>query len=101
MSGLSRGLLEPSPACARRNTGFHHECGRMMRLVQDQLARGSTVVSGIALALLICAGFGPVSQASAQTIGSSYTSIAPAECRVAGRRASVDDSATWICAGMA
>lgn len=68
-----------------------------MRFVRDRPAKGS----GIALALLICAGCGLISQVSAQTIGSSYTSTAPRDCRVAGAGNGVDDSATRFCPGKA
>ncbi len=58
-------------------------------------------LSEIAVALSICAGFGLISEASAQTIGSAYTSIAPGNCRVSGARNGVDDSTTRFCPGRA
>jgi hypothetical protein len=53
------------------------------------------------LTLSICAGFGPIPRASAQTIGSIYTSTAPENCRVSGARNGVDDSTTRFCPGKA
>lgn len=40
-------------------------------------------------------------QSNAQTIGSSYTSTAPKDCRIVGRDKGVDDSATRVCPGKA
>jgi hypothetical protein len=40
------------------------------------------VTTGIAVVALFFTGSGPVSSATAQTIGSTYTSTAPKDCRV-------------------
>ena len=56
---------------------------------------------GMAVAALLSAGFGPISPANAQTIGSSYTSTAPKDCRVSGAGNGVDDSTTRVCPGKA
>ena len=51
---------------------------------------------------VVCASFGLISPASAQTIGSSYTSTAPKDCRVDRQAAaSVDGSTTRVCPGKA
>jgi hypothetical protein len=42
-----------------------------------------------------------VLQPSAQTIGSSYSSTAPQDCRVSGARNGVDASTTRVCLGKA
>ena len=53
------------------------------------------------MALSICAASGPIPGASAQTIGSVYTSTAPGSCRISGARNGVDDSTTRFCPGKA
>jgi hypothetical protein len=65
------------------------------------IAKRRYLASVIALAVSICAGFGLISEASAQTIGSVYTSTAPGNCRVSGTRNGVDDSTTRFCPGKA
>ena len=55
----------------------------------------------IAKAALFCADFGPVSPANAQTIGSTYTSTAPKDCRVTSAGNGVDDSTIRVCPGKA
>src|SRR4030088_2717218 len=55
----------------------------------------------IATAALFCADFGPVSPANAQTIGSTYTSTAPKDCRVTSAGNGVDDSTIRVCPGKA
>ncbi|SHL58936.1 hypothetical protein SAMN05444159_6304 [Bradyrhizobium lablabi] len=55
---------------------------------------------GIAVALF-CAGFGPISEANAQTFGSIYTSTAPKACRVTSAGNGVDDSTIRVCPGKA
>ena len=55
----------------------------------------------IAKAALFCADFGPVSPANAQTIGSTYTSTAPKDCRVTSAGNGVDDSTVRVCPGKA
>jgi hypothetical protein len=64
------------------------------------LASGITL-SRVDLALSICAGLGLISTAGAQTIGSSYTSTAPKDCRVFGDHHGLDDSTTRFCPGKA
>jgi hypothetical protein len=55
----------------------------------------------IATAALFYADFGPVSPANAQTIGSTYTSTAPKDCRVTSAGNGVDDSTIRVCPGKA
>jgi hypothetical protein len=52
-----------------------------------------------AAVVLICAAASPVSWANAQTIGSTYTSTAPKDCRVTSTSNGVDDSTVRICPG--
>ncbi|MBH5388638.1 hypothetical protein [Bradyrhizobium diversitatis] len=47
-------------------------------------------------ALLICAGLGC---ANAQSVGSSYTSTAPKDCRQVGKPSDLDGSTTRVCPG--
>ncbi|MDP2331364.1 MAG: hypothetical protein Q8M19_11815 [Reyranella sp.] len=56
---------------------------------------------GTVLAALSCACFGPVAAAEAQTFSSSYSSVAPRDCRVAGAGNGVDDSTIRVCPGKA
>jgi hypothetical protein len=63
---------------------------------QQAVASGRRVISGTAAAALFCATIGLISAASAQTIGSSYTSTAPRDCRVTGAGNGVDDSDTGV-----
>jgi hypothetical protein len=82
------------------------EAGRMKRISHGWIAQrwhlaSVVALSEIALVLSICAGFGLISEASAQTIGSVYTSTAPGNCRVSGSRNGVDDSTTRFCPGRA
>ena len=74
---------------------------RMQRVAHHDITFGLQVRVGIAMAALFCAGFGLISPAKAQLFGSSYTSTAPRDCRVAGAGNGVDDSATRICPGKA
>jgi hypothetical protein len=55
----------------------------------------------MAAATLFCAEFGPVSPTNAQTIGSTYTSTAPKDCRVSSAGNGVDDSTIRVCPGKA
>ncbi|SHH60716.1 hypothetical protein [Bradyrhizobium erythrophlei] len=73
----------------------------MKRIFHVRIASRRDLTSAIALALSICAGSGLVSNVGAQTIGSSYTSTAPKDCRVSGAHNGVDDSATRFCPGKA
>jgi hypothetical protein len=73
----------------------------MNRILHHRIVKRTHAIPGIALALSIGAGSGLVRAASAQTIGSVYTSTAPRDCRVAGARNGVDDSATRFCPGKA
>jgi hypothetical protein len=59
------------------------------------------VISGVAAAPLFCASPGLIPPANAQTIGSSYTSTAPKDCRVTSAGNGVDDSTIRVCPGMA
>jgi hypothetical protein len=74
---------------------------RMQHVPHHDLARGSHVTVGIAIAALFYAASGLISPANAQLFGSSYTSTAPGDCRVSGARNGVDDSATRVCPGKA
>jgi hypothetical protein len=56
---------------------------------------------GLAIAALFGAAFGLTPPASAQTIGSSYTSTAPKDCRVTSAGTEVDDSTIRTCPGKA
>ena len=73
----------------------------MKHISHRRIAKRRHLWSGIALTLSICAGFGPIPRASAQTIGSIYTSTAPENCRVSGARNGVDNSTTRFCPGKA
>jgi hypothetical protein len=73
----------------------------MKRISHRRIAERRHLSSGMALALSICAASGPIPGAIAQTIGSVYTSTAPASCRVSGARNGVDDSTTRFCPGKA
>ena len=48
---------------------------------------------------LVAAMAALILQSNAQTIGSSYTSTAPKDCRVFGAKNGVDDSTTRVCPG--
>jgi hypothetical protein len=60
-----------------------------------------SVTFKIAAMALLGAVPGPSGQANAQTIGSSYTSIAPKGCRMIGKPSDLDGSTTRICPGKA
>jgi hypothetical protein len=79
------------------NDGSVTEAGRMKRLHLS--IKHATL--GFALAALICADAGLISNAKAQTIGSSYTSTAPRDCRVSSAGNGVDDSTIRVCPGKA
>jgi hypothetical protein len=53
----------------------------------------------MAVAVLVCAAFGAISPANAQTFGSSYTSTAPKDCRIIGKPSEIDGSTTQVCPG--
>src|SRR3981081_483066 len=59
------------------------------------------VTTAIAVAALFCASLGQFSPANAQTIGSTYTSTAPKDCRVTSAGNGVDDSTIRVCPGKA
>jgi hypothetical protein len=73
----------------------------MKRILLRPIAKRGHLASGIVLALSICAGSGLISKASAQTIGSFYTSTAPKDCRVKSAGNGVDDSTIRFCMGKA
>ena len=58
-------------------------------------------LTGIAIAALFGTAFDPISPASAQTFGSSYTSTAPKDCRVTSAGTEVDGSTIRTCPGKA
>jgi hypothetical protein len=51
------------------------------------------------VAALLSAAAGLLSPANAQTIGSSYTSTAPRDCRMIGKPTELDGSTTHLCPG--
>jgi hypothetical protein len=57
------------------------------------------VAFGLTITALLGAAPGPFSAASAQTIGSSYTSTAPKDCRMIGKPSELDGSTTRVCPG--
>ena len=73
----------------------------MKRISHRRIGKCRRLVTGIAWALSVYAGFGPIPWASAQTIGSVYTSTAPGNCRIFRARHGVDDSTTRFCPGKA
>src|ERR1700686_377554 len=79
------------------NNGSVTEGGRMKRPHLTIMH----VTLGIAVATLFCAGSRVIPPANAQTIGSSYTSTAPRDCRVSSAGNGVDDSTIRICPGKA
>jgi hypothetical protein len=62
---------------------------------------GIAIAIAAARAALFSADFGPIPPANAQTIGSTYTSTAPKDCRVTSAGNGVDDSAIRVCPGKA
>ena len=64
-----------------------------------QVSRSQPI--GLAIAALFGAVYGPISPASAQTFGSSYTSTAPKDCRVTSAGTEIDDSTIRTCPGKA
>jgi hypothetical protein len=59
----------------------------------------STVTIVVTALTLFAASAAMVLQSNAETIGSSYTSTAPKDCRVKGAHNSVDDSIIRVCPG--
>jgi hypothetical protein len=59
------------------------------------------VTSTFAVTLLFLTAAGLISSANAQTIGSSYSSTAPADCRMIGKPSELDGSTTRVCPGKA
>jgi hypothetical protein len=60
-----------------------------------------SVTFKIAAVALLGAVPGLIGQANAQTIGSSYTSTAPRDCRMIGKPSDLDGSTTRVCPGKA
>src|SRR5258708_21699257 len=58
-------------------------------------------LSVIASGLAVTAPISAVSPANAQTIGSTYTSSAPRDCRMIGKPSELDGSTTRLCPGKA
>jgi hypothetical protein len=75
--------------------------GWMKRVPHLSIARGIQVILEISVATLFCASSGPIAPAKAQTIGSTYTSTAPKDCRVTSAGNGVDDSTIRVCPGKA
>jgi len=59
----------------------------------------STVTIALTAATLVATSAAMVLQSSAETIGSSYTSTAPKDCRVRSAGNGVDDSTVRVCPG--
>src|ERR1700694_5357026 len=96
MSGVSRNAVEPCLDCERRR------CLRVPQRKKAGMMRlGMHVISGVAATQLFCAIPGLIPPANAQTIGSSYTSTAPKDCRVSSAGNGVDDSTIRVCPGKA
>jgi hypothetical protein len=74
---------------------------RMKRVPCPYAAKNRPFRLGIALFVLSGGSLGPILPATAQTIGSSYTSTAPGDCRVRSAGNGVDDSTTRVCPGKA
>jgi hypothetical protein len=55
--------------------------------------------TGLAATALFAAAFGLISPVSAQTFSSSYTSMAPSDCRMIGKPSDLDGSTTRVCPG--
>jgi hypothetical protein len=88
------------------NLGSRKEAARMERISHRHLAKRRHLasgpgLSGPVLALLSCSGTGVVSTTGAQTIGTTYTSTAPKDCRVSDTHHGVDASTTRFCPGKA
>jgi hypothetical protein len=73
----------------------------MMPIPCPRIARGMPIAPAIAAAALLSAASGLMSGANAQTIGSSYTSTAPRDCRVSSADTGVDGSTIRLCPGKA
>jgi hypothetical protein len=58
---------------------------------------GAALATGTAVASLFGINFGVISEANAQTYGSTYTSTAPRDCRVTSAGNGVDDSTIRVC----
>jgi hypothetical protein len=72
--------------------------GRRMKRLRLNMMQ---ITTGIAVVALFFTGSGPVSSATAPTIGSTYTSTAPKDCRVSSAGNGVDDSTIGVCPGKA
>src|SRR6267378_469744 len=59
------------------------------------------IIAAVAAASLFCTSPGLIAPANAQTIGSTYTSTAPKDCRVTSAGNGIDDSTIRVCPGMA
>ena len=73
----------------------------MKRIPHHHIASRRHVMLRMAVAALFCTNYGPISPANAQTIGSTYTSSAPKDCRVSSAGNGVDDSTIRVCPGKA
>jgi hypothetical protein len=73
----------------------------MKRVPHLSVARGIQVILEVSVATLFYASSGPIAPAKAQTIGSTYTSTAPKDCRVTSAGNGVDDSTIRVCPGKA
>jgi len=79
---------------------FLNICRRMKHIPHQHIITLGRFASAAAVASVICDGF-VISKANAQTIGSSYTSTAPKDCRVRSAKNGVDDSTIRLCPGKA
>jgi hypothetical protein len=82
-------------------SGSPEMVGRMMGGPHLHLASRRDIAPGTVLSVLLCAGFGSIPPANAQTSGSSYSSTAPRDCRVVSAGNGVDDSTIQVCPGKA
>ncbi len=70
-----------------------------MRSLMKGALLNLSVTLKIAVVVLSGAVAGPICQANAQTIGSSYTSTAPKDCRTIGKPGELDGSTRRVCPG--
>jgi hypothetical protein len=89
------GLNHPQLANVETVRSFAMKAGKMKRFSHPRMQ----FALGIAVTALISAGSGAFSAARAQSFGSSYTSTAPRDCRVANAGNGVDDSTIRVCPG--
>jgi hypothetical protein len=72
-----------------------NEASRMMRVPP------LSIIALVTPATLFCAASGLISPANAQTVGSTYSSTAPKDCRISNAGDGVDGSTIRVCPGKA